>query len=276
MSAEARSPAVGAKNLSRRATIMIELPPPPISAVIIVQNGERLLDRVLAALSFCAEVLILDSGSTDSTLEIAARYRVRVEHQEFLGYGAQKQRAVELATHDWVLVIDDDEVLDYEAASAIMALDFKDPARAWRLRRRNYVGEREVRYGQWSPDYTLRLFNRTTAQFNQLAVHESVETVVPVATLPGALHHYSFTDLADVLVRCAGYARSKATRYRFAGRSAEPAQLLARALWGFLRSYIFKLGFLDGVAGVVVALSVSLDSVLGLAIAVEQQRSAEL
>jgi glycosyltransferase involved in cell wall biosynthesis len=275
MSAEASPPGGTGKNLSRRATIMIEMPPPPITAVLIVLNGERLLDRVLSALSFCAEVLILDSGSTDHTLEIAARHRARVEHQEFLGYGAQKQRAVELAKHDWVLVIDDDEVLDYEAATAIMRLDYRNPAQAWRLRRRNYVAESEVRFGQWSPDYTLRLFNRTTAQFNQLAVHESVETAVPVQTLPGALHHYSFTDLADVLVRCAGYARTKATRYRFEGRGATPLQLLARALWGFLRSYVFKLGFLDGVAGVVVALSVALDSVLGLAIAVEQQRAAE-
>ena len=263
------------KSLSRRATIMIELPPPPVSAVLIVLNGERLLDRVLSALSFCSEILILDSGSTDHTLEIAGRHRVRVEHQAFLGYGAQKCRAVELAKHDWVLVIDDDEVLDYEAAFAIQSLDYSDPTRAWRIRRRNYVGEREIRFGQWSPDYTLRLFNRATAQFNLHAVHESVETAGEVLTLPGALHHYSYTDLADVMTRAAIYSRAKATRYRFEGRRTWPGQLLLRALWGFVRSYILKLGFRDGTAGLVVALSVAVDSVLGLAIAEEQDESAK-
>lgn len=262
------------KSLSRRATFMIEPPPLAVSAVLIVLNGERHLERVLAALSFCAEVLILDSGSTDRTLEIAARLKARVEHQAFLGYGPQKRRAVELAKHDWVLVIDDDEVLDYEAASAIQALDFGDPARAWQLRRRNYIGEREVRYGQWWPDHTVRLFNRTAAQFNHNAVHESVEPAGEVLTLPGALHHYSFLDLGDVFVRTASYARAKATRYRFAGRRAGPVQLVVRGCWGFFRSYVLKLGFRDGSAGVVVAMSVALDAVLGLAMASEQEHAA--
>lgn len=255
---------------------MIEMPPPPVSAVLIVLNGERLLDRVLSALSFCSEVLILDSGSTDRTLEIAARHKVRVEHQDFLGYGAQKSRAVELAKNDWVLVVDDDEVLDYEAAFAIQSLSYTDPTKAWRLRRRNYVGEREIRFGQWSPDFTVRLFNRSSAQFNLHAVHESVETNGVVLTLPGALHHYSFTDLADVLIRASTYARAKATRYRFEGRRAWPLQLVVRAFWGFLRSYVLKMGFRDGTAGLVIALSVALDSVLGLAIAEEQEESAKI
>ena len=250
--------------LRRRATLsgMEKL---PISAVLIVKNGERHLDRVLAAVGFCAEILVLDSGSTDRTLEICATHQVRVEHQPFLGFGRQKRRAIELARHDWVLVIDDDEVLDYEAAITIQVLDYADVTRAWRIRRRTYIGAREVRFGQWSPDYSLRLFNRTHANVNERPIHEAVETPGPVLTLPGALHHYSFIDLADVFVRCGGYARAKAALYREQGRRAGAIQLILRALWGFLRSYVVKQGFRDGSVGVVVALSVALDAVLGLA-----------
>jgi glycosyltransferase involved in cell wall biosynthesis len=273
-SSAARQAVPPSKSL-RRQTFSIVPEPLKVSAVLIVLNGERHLDRVLTALSFCAEVLILDSGSTDATRAIAERHRARVEHQPFLGYGPQKRRAVELATYDWVLVIDDDEVLDYEAAAAIQALDLTDSELAWRLRRRNYVGAREVRFGQWSPDYTVRLFNRTRSQFNHAAVHESVEAAGEVKTLPGALHHYSYADLADVFVRLAGYARTKASRYQFEGRRAGALALVFRALCGFLRSYVLKLGFRDGTAGVVVALSVAVDSALGLALAVEADHDAK-
>ncbi len=260
--------------LRRRATLS-GLEKLKISAVLIVHNGERHLDRVLAAIGFCDEILVLDSGSTDRTREICASHHARVEHQSFLGYGLQKQRAVELAKHDWVLVIDDDEVLDYEAATTVQVLDYADPTRAWRIRRSTYIGAREIRYGQWSPDHSLRLFNRTCAQFNDREIHESVETSGQVLTLPGALHHYSFSDHADVFTRCGSYARKKAMRYREEGRRAGAVQLVFRALWGFLRSYVAKQGFRDGAAGVVVALSVALDAVLGLALAQDDSGSGE-
>jgi glycosyltransferase involved in cell wall biosynthesis len=237
--------------------------------VLIVHNGERHLDRVLSAVGFCAEILVLDSGSTDRTHAICAEHKARVEHQPFLGYGPQKRRAVDLAKHDWVLVIDDDEILDYEAATTIQVLDYADPTRAWRIRRRTYIGANEVRYGQWTPDYSLRLFNRTQAQFNDRMIHESVEHRGTVLTLPGALHHYSYLDYADIFQRCGGYARRKAALYRAEGRRAGALPLLVRAWWGFMRSYVLKQGFRDGNAGVIVALSVALDAVLGLAEAQE-------
>ncbi len=239
----------------------------PISAVLIVKDGELHLDRVLAALDWCDEILVLDSGSRDRTLEIARAHCARVEHQDFLGYGRQKQRAVELARHDWVVVIDADEVMDEQAAHAIRALDLSDPARAWRIRRRTYIGTREVRHGQWSPDYSLRLFNRTKAAFDLVAVHEAVRTAGQVATLPGSLHHYSYRDHAEVFSRLANYARMKAADYRKSGRRAGAVKLVFRAGWGFFRSYVIKRGFLDGVDGVIVALSLALDCVLALALA---------
>jgi len=260
------SAAVPHPPLRRRATLS-GLEKLKVSAVLIVKNGERHLDRVLSAVGFCDEILVLDSGSTDRTLEICATHNVRVEHQPFLGYGPQKRRAVELAKHDWVLVIDDDEILDYEAATTIQVLEYADSSRAWRIRRRNYIGDREIRFTHWTPDHSVRLFNRTQAGFTEALIHESVEASGPVLTLQGSLHHYSYVDHGDVFVRCVTYARAKAVRYRDQGRRASPVQLIFRACWGFLHSYVLKQGFRDGIAGVVVAMSSALTAVLGLALA---------
>lgn len=247
----------------------------PLSAVIITRDAERHLARVLAALDgCCAEILVLDSGSTDRTVELARSAGARVEHQAFLGFGPQKQRAVELARHDWVLVVDADEVLDEAARAAIPTLDLSDPARAWRIRRRTFVGAREVRWGVWSHDRVVRLFNRTRARFTDAPVHESVRPGGPVVDLPGALLHYSYRDYADVFTRMGGYARAKAATYRARGRRCGPVRLALRAWWGFMRSYVFKLGFLDGNAGLVAALSLAVDVSVPFAMASEPEEPA--
>ena len=106
---------------------------------------------------------------------MATTHGARVEQQSFLGYGPQKCRAVALATHDWILAIDADEILDDEARDAIRRLDLSDPHACWALRRRTFISSREVRHGAWRNDRVLRLFNRTTAGFKPLPVHEEVE-----------------------------------------------------------------------------------------------------
>jgi len=238
----------------------------PISAVLITLDAEQHLARVLSALRFCDEILVLDSGSRDRSIAIAREHGARVEHQDFLGSGPQKRRAVELARHDWVLSVDADEVLDQTAADAIRALSLRDPQRAWRLRRRTYIGARELRYGHWHPDEVLRLFNRQSTTFSDDAVHESVPPPTgPVHSLPGALHHYSYRDLAAIFRF--DYHRLKAERYRREGRRAGAPLLCLRALLAFSRSFLLRSGWRDGAAGVVVALSASVNAVLGLAMA---------
>ena len=154
-----------------------------ISAVVIVKDGERHLAAVLAALRGCAEIVVLDSGSTDRTVEIARAAGARVEHQAFLGYGAQKNRAVALASHDWILSLDADEILDATGQAALAGLDLSDPRRCWRVRRRTFVGARELRHGHLN-DAPVRLFNRTATRFSESIVHESVAPAGPVAVLP--------------------------------------------------------------------------------------------
>ncbi len=237
----------------------------PLSAVIITLNAERHLEQVLTALAgICREIVILDSGSTDSTQAIAERHGARFATRAFSGYGSQKRAAVALASHDWILALDADEVLDEEAQAGLRALVASDVTACWRIRRRNHVGNREIRYGHWSPDWCLRLFNRTTHDFSADEVHEAVHPMGPVQTLPGSILHFGYTDLADIIRM--KYHRMKADTYRQRGRRAGTATLACRAGWAFTHSFLLKRGFLDGPAGVVVALSASLNATLGLAL----------
>ena len=234
----------------------------PISAVIITRDAAAHLADVLAALDFCDEQLVLDSGSTDDTLAIATTHGARVEQQSFLGYGPQKCRAVALATHDWILAIDADEILDDEARDAIRRLDLSDPHACWALRRRTFIGSREVRHGAWRNDRVLRLFNRTTAGFKPLPVHEEVESGRRPSLLPGSLLHFSYVDSAAVLARAVRYAPLKASIMRRKGQRAQPWLMPFRGLAAFCSSYLVRGGWRDGAAGFVVALARVIDSTL--------------
>jgi len=234
----------------------------PISAVIITRDAEARLAEVLAAVDFCAERLVLDSGSTDATLAIAAAAGARIEHQPFLGYGPQKCRAVALATHDWILGIDADEVLDDEARDAIRRLDLADAHACWAFRRRTFIGRREVRHGAWRNDRVLRLFNRTTAGFKPLPVHEEVEAGRRPEILPGSLLHYSYACCGDVLARAVRYAPLKAAIMRRKGQRPGTWSLPFRGLAAFTGSYCWRGGWRDGAAGFVVALARVIDSTL--------------
>ncbi|MFM8985526.1 MAG: glycosyltransferase, partial [Planctomycetia bacterium] len=246
-------------------------PPPvagrlPISAVIITRDAERHLAAVLAACDCCAERLVLDSGSTDGTEQIARAAGARFERQPFLGYGPQKRRAVQLAAHDWILALDADEVLDQEARTALTGVDLSDPAACWQFRRRTFVGRREIRHGPWAYARVLRLFNRTTAAFKPLAVHEEVEASRPPVLLPGSILHFSYDGLVDVLARSLRYAPLKADVMRRKGKRPAAWKLPLRGAAAFLQSYVAKGGWRDGAAGVVIAVARVIDSTLTRAI----------
>ncbi|HOC41450.1 MAG TPA: glycosyltransferase family 2 protein [Thermoanaerobaculales bacterium] len=245
----------------------------PVSAVLITRDAERLLDRVLAPLAVCSEILILDSGSRDRTREIAAAHGAAWHEHPFEGYGPQKRRAVALAAHDWVLSVDADEVLDERAAAALAGVEWSaaDPRTCWQLRRRPFIGSREIRHGDWAPDWVVRVFNRRHHGLSANPVHESVRPTGPVRRLDGSLLHFTATDLAGVFRP--DYYRLKAAVYRERGRRARAPMLAVRAAAAFLRSYLLRAGLLDGSAGVVVAVAAAANAVTGLALAAEAPRA---
>jgi glycosyltransferase involved in cell wall biosynthesis len=242
----------------------------PISAVLITKDAERYLGQVLAALQWCDEILIVDSGSVDNTAGIAESCGARFEYQDWLGYGRQKRHAVALASNDWVLSVDADEVVDDKLAAAIRDVDLTstNPSTVFAVRRRTYIGTTAIDHGVWNPDWVLRFFNRTRSNFSDAPVHEAVDAAGPVKKLGGILHHYSYRDYAEVFR--VDYHRLKAQRYRQRGRSASGVTLAFRACWAFINSYVFRLGILDGRAGTVVAVSAALNAVLGLALASDE------
>ena len=234
----------------------------PISAVVITRDAAKGIAATLSSVSFCAERLVLDSGSTDATVEIAQAAGARVEQQPFLGYGPQKRRAVELAAHDWILSLDADEVLNDAAAHAIARLDLGDPSGCWSLRRRTFIGRREVRHGPWGGEQVLRLFNRTTAGFTPQAVHEEVRASRPPQLLPGSILHYSFENAAAVLLRSIRYARLKAGVMRGKGQRTSAWTMPSRGATAFAKAYLLQGGWRDGPDGFVIALSRVIDSTL--------------
>lgn len=243
--------------------------PPPLSAVLITKNAEEYLDRVLGALQCCGEIVVLDSGSTDRTREIALEHGASWYERPFDGYGPQKRHGVLRAGYDWILAVDADEVLDDEAGAAVTAVDWErqDPSLCWRLRRRSFVGQREIRFGHWNPDWVVRLFHRGHHDFSSAPIHESVTPTGAIRTLPGSLIHYSYRDLGEIIRM--DYHRLKAQHYQDQGRRSGGPMLATRATWAFFYSYIVRRGFLDGPAGVVVALAGAVNAVMGLALASE-------
>ncbi|MFM8735148.1 MAG: glycosyltransferase family 2 protein [Pirellulales bacterium] len=246
----------------------------PISAVVIAQDAAAHIATTLASVSRCGERLVLDSGSTDDTVAIARRAGARVEHQAFLGYGPQKCRAVELATHDWILSLDADEELDDEAQRSLETLDLSDPDACFGLRRRTFIGGREVRHGPWGNDVVLRLFNRRTAGFKPLPVHEVVVAARRPRILPGSILHHSYTACADVIARSLRYAPLKAAIMRRKAQRPSALLLPVRAVGAFVKCYLWQGGFRDGADGFVVALARVLDSTLPRALLLSDETAA--
>ncbi len=207
----------------------------------------------LASVAFADEIVVVDSGSVDATREIAEAAGARVIHEAWRGFGAQKQIAVEAATHDWVLCIDADERVTMPLQAAIRAAMANAPpaCQAYRFARANRFMGRVLRHGEGYPDWSLRLFNRKAARWSQDPVHEKVvlDDADSCGTLPGDLLHESAESLTDYIVKQNRYSSLAAEREVAAGKSSGVAQLVLSPLLRFVRFYIFKLGFLDGKAG---------------------------
>jgi glycosyltransferase involved in cell wall biosynthesis len=221
----------------------------PVSAVLITRNAAAVLDACLESLAFADEILIVDSQSTDGTLDLAARRGARVVQKEWLGFGRQKQFAVDQAKNDWVLCLDADErVSDGLAGSIRRALE-APVSPVYRMARRNRFLGRWLAHGEGYPDWSPRLFNRLNARWSDDLVHEKVLYAVTPGTLEGDLLHDSSDDLATYLDRQNRYTTLAARQAYELGKSSGVFHLLASPVVRFFKFYVLRLGFLDGVPG---------------------------
>lgn len=223
----------------------------PLSVVMIVKNESRNLPRCLDSLDWADEIVVLDTGSTDDTVDIARSRGCKTANLEnWEGFGKAKQAAVELATHDWVLSIDADEVVSPELRKELQGLRQRDfEGLAWRLRRRSYYLGRSIRYCGWQNDAPLRLFHRRQGGFNSKPVHESVATDQKKRTCQGYLYHYTYPTREGHFSRMRLYGDLAARELSDKGKRSNPLEAIIRAKLKFLKMYILRLGFLDGWTG---------------------------
>jgi glycosyltransferase involved in cell wall biosynthesis len=223
----------------------------PFSVVIITRNAATQLAACLDSAAFADEIVVVDSGSSDGTAELAAARGARVIQQEWLGFGAQKQFAVEAARHDWVLCLDADERVSALLRASILAALAAPAAQAYAMPRCNRFMGRWLRHGEGYPDWSLRLFDRRHARWSDDPVHEKVLAAAPVARLAGDLLHDSAESLAGYLDKQNRYTSMQAEALFKAGKRAGVAQLLLSPALRFAKYYFLRLGFLDGAAGLV-------------------------
>ena len=221
-----------------------------ISATIIAVNEERAIARAIPSLAFCDEVVVVDSGSTDRTVEIAESLGARVVRNRWLGYANQKNLAAACATYDWILSIDADEAVSPELAASIRRWKAEEPLYAGyeftRLAR--YCG-RWIRHSGWYPDRKVRLYRRDKGRWVGQYVHESVEAAGPVGRLDGNLLHFTCDTLEEHHATIARYTSLAAREIHDSGGRVPSYRLLVSPLYSFVKSYVLQRGFLDGVAG---------------------------
>lgn len=221
----------------------------PLTVAIITLNAASLLKPCLASVGFADEILIVDSGSTDGTAEVALATGARIEQKEWLGFGRQKAHAVSLARNDWVLCLDADERVTDRLADSIRAAMANPRYHAYRMARRNRFLGRWLKHGEGYPDFSLRLFHRAHAGWSSDEVHEAVLTTVDVGRLEGDLLHDSAEDVATYLAKQNRYTSLQAQSMFAQGVRASYWHLLASPLVRFVKFYVLRLGFLDGGPG---------------------------
>lgn len=237
-----------------------------ISATIITENEERNLPRAIESLRCCDEIVVVDCGSTDRTVEIARHLGARVLEAEWRGYAAQKNYAAEQARYDWIFSLDADEALSEALEGEIWQLKKTGPAYdAYTVPRlAQYLG-RWILHSGWYPDRKIRLYDRRKARWVGEYVHERVQTEGRVGHLRSNLLHFTCDSLSEHLKRLDRYTTLAAQELVARGERIGWGRLLLAPLWTFWRTYVFQLGFLDGFEGLTIARMAAIYTYLKLA-----------
>lgn len=227
---------------------------PAISATIIAHNEANNIARSIRSLSCADEVVVVDSGSSDRTVEIARSCGARVVNNIWTGFAAQKNFATGQAQHDWILSLDADEELDETAQESVRRWKSTQPAAAgFQLARRTQYLGRWILHSGWYPDYKLRLFDRSRGEWKGKYVHESIALEGPVQTLPGEILHYTCDSLDEHAQRIEFYTDLAAREMIERGQRLSPVSRLLAPPWVFINTYFFRLGILDGPQGFSIA-----------------------
>lgn len=228
-----------------------------VSVIIITKNEEGFIGECLASVDWADEIVVVDSGSTDKTVDICRHHGVMVHiATDWLGFGPQKNRALALATGEWVLSLDADERVTHELRLEIEAA-MADPGDqiAFAVPRLSSYCGRSMRHGGWWPDYVTRLFRHGRGKFSDDLVHERLIVDGPVGRLSWPLVHETFGDLEEVLEKVNRYSTAGAAAMHRRGKKATLATAILHGFWSFFHTYVIRAGFLDGRRGFMLAVS---------------------
>ncbi|WP_295905888.1 glycosyltransferase family 2 protein [uncultured Bdellovibrio sp.] len=226
----------------------------PISVVIITLNEEAHIERCIRSASFADDVVVVDSFSTDRTVEIAEKCGARVFKEKWRGFGPQKAFATEQAKHSWVLALDADEALSPELCAEIVeSFSDLDPEAGYLFPRKSYHLGRWIEHGGWYPDYQLRLYNKTKSQWNSAALHEKVE-VKKTLKMKRDLLHWVFDNLSDQVVTNDRYSTLGAKQLAEEGKKFSYFKMIFKPFGKFVETYFVKCGFLDGLPGFIISM----------------------
>lgn len=217
-----------------------------LSVIILTFNSQKYLKEVLQSANFASEIVVLDSGSTDETEQICKQFeKVKFHRQNWLGFGKQKRAAVKLAKHEWVFALDSDEVILPALRDEILSALKKSEFDAYKVARLNLFFGKEVRSMGLYPDFTIRLFNKTKADFNDKEVHEKVVVKGNVGKFKNPLKHYAYESVEQFI--------AKQNRYSSLGAKKSRFKAIFSPAWTFFKLFVLKGGFKEGWRGYVIA-----------------------
>src|SRR6185437_8382840 len=221
---------------------------PPVSVTIITLNEEKNLPRAIRSVSWADEVVVVDSGSVDRTVEIARSLGAKVVLNPWPGYGQQKNFAQHQASHDWVLNIDADEEVSPDLARVLLsaiqeAASRPDGARGFRFPRKTFYLGRWIKHGGWYPNYLVRVADRRQATWTEPSVHEELKVEGPVASLDEPLLHYTFSSIQDQILTNLRYAHLGSERLKRKGQHPSRLKLIGKPIGKFIETYVIKMGF---------------------------------
>lgn len=225
-----------------------------LSVIIITRNEEAHIGACLDSVAFADEFIVLDSGSTDQTCDIARKRGALVSvSTDWPGFGPQKNRVLDMATGDWVLSIDADERVTPQLAQAIKQELLAPKADAYRIARLSSFCGKWMRHSGWWPDHVVRLFRKGAGRFTDVPVHEKVLVQGTTATLDGHFLHYPYESLEVLIDKLNRYSTEAAISAHQRGRRTSMLGPYGRGFWTFIRIYILRRGFLDGWQGLILA-----------------------
>ena len=228
-----------------------------LSIIIITKDEEASIHECINSVSWADEIIVVDASSSDKTVEISKNLGAKVHvTREWLGFGHQKNLALNLATKTWVLSLDADETVSSELAKEIQqTIKVSSENQAFQIPRSSSYCGQFIKHSGWSPDYVLRLFPRESARFSDDLVHEKVLFNGELKSLKSPLIHTSYDNLEDVLDKTNRYSTASALMMHANGKTSSLSKAIFKGVWAFARTYFIRFGFLDGRMGFVLAVS---------------------